>query len=109
LPPEAFSEELAPVIAELGLEDNCRRLAMEGWTVVEKGAVPEFNARLRLKILELSRGTAAAIHRIAIPMPTRSVRCAARSRSNVRPARGRASAVSSTTSCAQTSTIRSAE
>ena len=64
------------MIAELGLEDNCRRLAMEGWAVVEKGAVPEFNARLRLKILELSRGTAAAIHRIAIPMPTRSLRCA---------------------------------
>lgn len=55
LPPEAISEELAPVIAELGLEDNCRQLAMEGWTVVEQAAAPEFNARLRSKILELCR------------------------------------------------------
>jgi hypothetical protein len=54
LPPEAISEELAPVIAELGLEDNCRELAEEGWTVVENAATPEFNDRLREKILELS-------------------------------------------------------
>jgi hypothetical protein len=54
LEPEAISEELAPVIAELGLEENCRELAEEGWTVVENAASAEFNARLRRKILELS-------------------------------------------------------
>ena len=57
LPPEAISEELAPVIAELGLENNCRELAEEGWTVVENAATPEFNDRLRQKILELSGAT----------------------------------------------------
>ncbi len=54
LPPEAISDELAPVIAELGLEKNCRELAEEGWTVVENAATPEFNDRLRQKILELT-------------------------------------------------------
>jgi hypothetical protein len=54
LPPEAISDELAPVIAELGLENNCRELAEQGWTVVENAATPEFNDRLRQKILELS-------------------------------------------------------
>ncbi len=51
LPPEAISDELAPVIQELGLTENCRQLAMEGWTVVENAASPEFNSQLRDQIL----------------------------------------------------------
>lgn len=54
LPPAAISEELAPVIAELGLENNCRELAGQGWTVVENASTPEFNERFRQKILELT-------------------------------------------------------
>ncbi len=30
LPPDAISDTLTPVIEELGLEENCRQLAMEG-------------------------------------------------------------------------------
>jgi hypothetical protein len=54
LPPEAISVELAPVIRELGLEHNCAELTEQGWTVVENAATPEFNERLREKIIELS-------------------------------------------------------
>jgi hypothetical protein len=54
LPPDAISEELAPVIDELGLRENCRQLAMEGWTVVEAAASEEFFARLAAKIKEQS-------------------------------------------------------
>ena len=54
LPPWAISDELAPVIAELGMENNCREIAEQGWTVVENAATPEFNDRLRAKIIELS-------------------------------------------------------
>ena len=54
LPPEAISEELAPVIEALGLTANCRQLAEEGWTVVEDVAGTAFNTRLREKILELA-------------------------------------------------------
>ena len=54
LAPEAISEELAPVIAELGMENNCREIAEQGWTVIENAATPEFNERLRAKIIELS-------------------------------------------------------
>ena len=53
LPPGAISDELAPVIAELGLTENCRQLAMEGWTVIEHAASPEFNARFRARIKAL--------------------------------------------------------
>lgn len=53
LPPEAISEELKPVIVELGLEENCRQLAMEGWTVVDKPTSEEFNQRFRAKIKKL--------------------------------------------------------
>ena len=60
LPPEAISDELAPVIAELGLEANCRQLAMEGWTVIEAAASDEFNGKLRARILELAEGTGGA-------------------------------------------------
>ena len=51
LPPDAISDELAPVIDELGLVENCRQLAMEGWTVVEDAAPIEFTERLREVIL----------------------------------------------------------
>ena len=54
LPPEAISDELAPTIAELGLTENCRQLAEEGWTVVENAATPAFNERLRNTILRLA-------------------------------------------------------
>ena len=56
LAPDAISEELRPTIEEFGLEDNCRQLAQEGWTVVEDVASPEFNERLRGKIQELGGG-----------------------------------------------------
>ncbi|MFP6823866.1 MAG: phytanoyl-CoA dioxygenase family protein, partial [Pseudomonadales bacterium] len=56
LAPEAISDELRPTIEEFGLEDNCRQLAAEGWTVVEDVASSEFNERLRNKILELRPG-----------------------------------------------------
>ncbi len=54
LAPDAVSVELAPVVAELGLQDNCRELAMQGWTVVENAADPAFNTRLRDTILRES-------------------------------------------------------
>lgn len=54
LAPDAISDELVPIIDELGLQDNCRQLAMEGWTVVENVADPEFNAAFRSKILEIA-------------------------------------------------------
>ena len=38
LAPDAISEELTPIVQELGLAENCRQLAMEGWTVVENAA-----------------------------------------------------------------------
>ena len=56
LPPDAISDELAPVIAELGLEENCRALAVDGWTVIEGAATAEFNDRLRETILKISGG-----------------------------------------------------
>ena len=60
LAPEAISEELSPVIAELGLEGNCRELAENGWTVVENAASEEFNARFRETILRISGGSGGA-------------------------------------------------
>ena len=48
LPPEAISEELAPAIADPGLEENCRQLAMQGWTVIEQAASAELNKRLQI-------------------------------------------------------------
>ena len=56
LPPDAISDELLPVIRELGLEENCRQLAMEGWTVVENVRDDDFNDRFRSKIMELFGG-----------------------------------------------------
>jgi ectoine hydroxylase-related dioxygenase (phytanoyl-CoA dioxygenase family) len=56
LAPEAISDELRPTIEEFGLEDNCRQLAAEGWTVVEDVASSEFNERLRHKIQDVGGG-----------------------------------------------------
>ena len=56
LPPDAISDELLPVIRELSLEENCRQLAMEGWTVVENVRDDDFNDRFRSKIMELFGG-----------------------------------------------------
>jgi hypothetical protein len=52
LPPEAISDELTPLVQELGLTENCRQLAMEGWTVVENAADEQFNNQLREQILQ---------------------------------------------------------
>ena len=41
--PGDISEELAPEIRKLGLEQNCRELAERGWTVVENVLGDEFN------------------------------------------------------------------
>jgi ectoine hydroxylase-related dioxygenase (phytanoyl-CoA dioxygenase family) len=59
LPPEEISEELDPVIETLGLRENCRQLAMEGWTVIENVADPAFNDHFRARILELAGDTGA--------------------------------------------------
>ena len=56
--PESISEELRPVIEELGLLDACQHLAREGWAVVEEAAIPEFNEAIRNKILEQTDGKA---------------------------------------------------
>ena len=56
LAPEAISDELRPTIEGFGLEDNCRQLAAEGWTVVEDVASSEFNERLRHKIQDVGGG-----------------------------------------------------
>ncbi len=53
LPPDAISPELEPIIDELGLRENCRQLAMEGWTVVDDVASDEFNEAFRNKIKEV--------------------------------------------------------
>ena len=57
--PDVISDDLKPIIEELGLLENCRQLAMEGWTVIEKAADEEFNEGLRSKILELVDGQGA--------------------------------------------------
>ena len=55
LPPDAISEELAPTIDELGLRENCRELAMNGWTVLRDVCTEPFNSAFRAKILELQK------------------------------------------------------
>ena len=57
LPPEAISAELLPVVEELGLVENCRQLAAEGWTVIENAADTEFFERLRNTILDTTPGS----------------------------------------------------
>ena len=54
VPPREITPELRPVVEELGLVENCRELAEEGWTIVENAADPAFVARLRKTILETS-------------------------------------------------------
>lgn len=54
LPADVVSAELQPLIDELGLAENCRQLAMEGWTVVENVADDAFNGRLRQRILDIA-------------------------------------------------------
>ena len=36
VPPEEISSELMPIVEELGLVENCRQLAGEGYTIVRK-------------------------------------------------------------------------
>lgn len=57
--PQDISTELLPVIEELGLRDNCRQLAEQGWTVLHGVRDSNFNASLRQRILNLSRGAGA--------------------------------------------------
>ena len=56
LPPDAISPELAPVIAELNLEENGRELTELGYTVIHDVASPEFNQQLREAILRSCPG-----------------------------------------------------
>ena len=58
--PGDISEELAPEIRKLGLEQNCRELAERGWTVVENVLGDEFNEAFRKKILEIAGSTGGA-------------------------------------------------
>ncbi len=60
LAPDAISAELRPVIERLDLADNCRQLAMEGWTVVENVADAGLTERLRARILDLTAGRPGA-------------------------------------------------
>lgn len=52
VPAAEIAPEVAPRIAEFGLEENCRQLADEGYTVVADVASPQFFARLRQTILD---------------------------------------------------------
>ena len=54
LSPDAISDELAPTIDELGLRENCRELAMHGWTVIRDVCSTAFNDRFRATILKLT-------------------------------------------------------
>lgn len=51
-PPEVISDELRPVLEELGLIDTCHKLAKDGWAVIEDASTPEFNERLRNAIID---------------------------------------------------------
>ena len=53
LPPDEISDELAPTIAEFGLEDTCLHLVEKGYAVIENVSTPEFNERLRETILRV--------------------------------------------------------
>jgi hypothetical protein len=52
VPPEEISSQLMPIVEELGLVENCRQLASEGYTIIENVADPQFITRLRNTILE---------------------------------------------------------
>ena len=56
LPSDAISPELEPIIAELGLHENCKQLAEEGWTVLENAASKDFNDQLRKTIIQVTEG-----------------------------------------------------
>ena len=45
VPPWEISAELRPVVEDLGMVENCRQLAEEGWTIIEDAADPEFFER----------------------------------------------------------------
>ncbi len=51
VPPEEITPELLPTVEALGLVENCRQLAEEGWTVIKDAVDLAFVARLREKIL----------------------------------------------------------
>ena len=51
VPAVDIAPDLAPRVAELGLQENCRQLADEGYTVVENAAPADFFERLRETIL----------------------------------------------------------
>ncbi len=60
LAPHAISTELAPAVERLGLTDNCRELAEQGWTVLRQVADPDFNEHLRTTIVDLTEGRPGA-------------------------------------------------
>ncbi len=51
VPPGEISSKLMPVVEALGLVENCRQLASEGYTIIEDAADSGFVARLRNTIL----------------------------------------------------------
>ena len=53
-PPDVITEELRPLIKEYGLLENCRQLAMEGWTVIEQATDQLFTRTLRDRIIKLA-------------------------------------------------------
>jgi hypothetical protein len=54
LAPDEISTELAPVIEALGLSQNCKDLAEQGWTVLQDVASSGFNDKLRQTILDIA-------------------------------------------------------
>ena len=54
LAPDAISDELSPVIDELGLRENCRELAEEGWTILRDVGGESFNEALRSELLRIA-------------------------------------------------------
>jgi len=60
LAPEDISAELAPLINDLGLQENCRELASQGWTVLRDVANDSFNERLRQIILDVTQQRSGA-------------------------------------------------
>ena len=74
LPPNEISDELAPTIAELGLEETCRQLVEEGYAVIENVSSSEFNERLREAILRVVKpvqvtGKAAGMNMLLLKDP----------------------------------------
>ena len=49
---EEIDPALFPLVEELGIIENCRELAQEGWTVLENAVDPAFVSELRSVILE---------------------------------------------------------